>query len=82
MTLKPLGPNQTVLSIGDGEVFYSYQTPVAGFVPGLGWIRTATTYSVTTSRHVNGYLANTVGKVTVLQQAEFDKVINSLGGAK
>jgi hypothetical protein len=53
MTLKPLGPNRNVLSIGKAEVLFSYKTPVAAFVPGRGYVATDYKYSTTTSRHVN-----------------------------
>ena len=32
-------------------VVYSYSTPIAWHVPGMGWVMPDTKYSVTTSRH-------------------------------
>jgi hypothetical protein len=56
MKLRQAGSNQTVIELGDGiEVLFSYSTPVAAFVPGIGYVRTAKHYSVTTSRHINAY---------------------------
>jgi hypothetical protein len=58
--LHLLGPNQTLLVIQDAretaEIFFSYETPVAAFVPGRGFIRTETKHSVTTSQHINKWL--------------------------
>tara|TARA_Y100001938_G_C8001156_1_gene384779 strand:+ start:91 stop:408 length:318 start_codon:yes stop_codon:yes gene_type:complete len=56
MKLKRTGYNQTVVSFNNGaEVFFSYDTPVAGYSDKLGYIRTNTYYSKTTSRHINKY---------------------------
>ena len=57
MKLKRTGSNQTVVSLNNGaEVFFSYDTPVAGYHPELGYVRTDEYYSKTTSRHINKYL--------------------------
>lgn len=34
------------------EVAISYQTPIAAYIPGLGFIKTREKFSQTTSRHV------------------------------
>ena len=78
MTLKPIGPNQTLLDFPAGQILFSYATPVAGFKAGLGYFRTATKYSTTTSRHVNQYLGATVGKVLVVPQSEFDVLVSTI----
>lgn len=58
MKLNPVGSNQTEVERADGvTVFYSYQTPVAAFVPGKGALVTKTKYSTTTSKHVNAAVA-------------------------
>lgn len=52
--LNPVGSNQTEVERENGvTVLYSYQTPVAAFVPGKGALVTTQFYSMTTSRHVN-----------------------------
>ena len=57
MQLKQLGSNQTLVNYNDGtEVFFSYETPVAGFHPDLGYVKTTNWYSSTTTRHINKYL--------------------------
>ena len=51
----------TVVSAKDGNEFlFSYSTPVAGFVSGVGWFQTSQRYSRTTSAHIGRY-ARAVG---------------------
>ena len=57
MKLIPLAANQTQIDIGQGvEVFFSYKTPVAAFIPGQGYIRTNQKWSRTTSKHITKWL--------------------------
>ena len=57
MILKQIGSNQTELTLNNGNsIFFSYETPVAGYSDEIGFFRTATYYSKTTSRHINAYL--------------------------
>ena len=57
MILRQLGSNQTELSLNNGNsIFFSYETPVAGYQSEDGFFRTETYYSKTTSRHINQYL--------------------------
>ena len=57
MQLTPIAANQTSVTFNDGtEVFFSYRTPVAAYLPSKGYVKTDTFYSVTTSRHINKYL--------------------------
>ena len=57
MILRQVGSNQTELSFNNGTtLFFSYETPVAGFTPSLGHFKTETYYSRTTSKHINNYL--------------------------
>ena len=57
MKLTPIAANRNVISYNDGtEVFFSYSTPVAGYSPELGYVRTKDWYSSTTTRHINKYL--------------------------
>ena len=54
MKLNVVGSNQTELVKANGTtVFFSYNTPVAVFVPGYGVLVSSTKYSTTTSRHIN-----------------------------
>jgi hypothetical protein len=70
--LHLLGPNQTT------EIFFSYETPVAAFVPGRGFIRTKTKHSLTTSQHINKWL-NGVSAMK-MPQDYFDGLLNKVGG--
>ena len=70
MKLTRIGQtNATVIRIADGEILFSYSTPVAAFVAGRGYLRTAQHHSVTTSRHINAWID---GPSTTIPQAELD----------
>ena len=57
MKLTPIAANQTSVTFNDGtEVFFSYKTPVAAYLPEKGYVKTEKFSSVTTSRHINKYL--------------------------
>ena len=57
MKLTPIAANQTLISYNNGrEVFFSYKTPVAGYCPDKGYLRTEDWYSQTTTKHINKYL--------------------------
>lgn len=58
MKLKVVAANKTVVTLGQAEVLFSYETPVAAFIPGLGYICTDKKYSSATSRHISGYAPN------------------------
>lgn len=54
MNLTTIGANQTMITTKDGaQVFFSYNTPVAAFLPGVGYVVTEEKHSVTTSKHIN-----------------------------
>lgn len=63
--------NAIVLSNNGVEVLFSYETPVAAFIPGQGYIRTETFWSVTTSRHINQW---TGPDATRVPQAELERL--------
>ena len=57
MKLTPIAANQNEIQFTNGtQVFFSYKTPVAAYCPSRGYIRTATKWSSTTSRHINKWL--------------------------
>lgn len=62
MKLKQVGSNMTELRLDDAEGFdavhilFSYETPVAAWVCGQGFLRTSERYSQTTTRHINKWL--------------------------
>ena len=77
MKLTPIAANQTSVTFNDGtEVFFSYKTPVAAYLPEKGYVKTEKFYSVTTSRHINKWLpTKDVPEVseTFLKQLSGDK---------
>jgi hypothetical protein len=56
MKLKQIGSNMTELDMGDAQVFFSYETPVAARTDTGALVRTSTKYSVTTTKHINKWL--------------------------
>ena len=57
MKVKQLGPNKTVITMpNEDEIFFSYETPVAGWICGKGYWRTTEKFSRTTSKHVSQYV--------------------------
>ena len=78
MKLHSYATNRTVLIFNNGttEIFFSYETPVAGYSDKLGYLKTDKWYSSTTTRHINRYLNNKLLGDTV---SEVDQsVINNL----
>lgn len=72
MQLRQAGSNRTLLSLADGTVvLFSYETPVAAFVPERGYIRTDKYHSVTTSRHINEFVKD----CDVVPQSEIDSLV-------
>lgn len=70
MKLKQLGANRTELTLANGTlVLFSYETPVAAFVPGRGYLVTSTHYSVTTSKHVGQWIPAEAARTKVTQSA-------------
>ncbi len=64
--------NVKVIALDDGrEVCFSYDTVVAAFLPGQGYVKTDRKYSVTTSRHANQYAGHDAKTIadTQLRQA-------------
>ena len=56
MKIKPMGKNQTLLIKDNGdEIFFSYETPVCGFINGQ-YVKTSKKWSVTTSKHIGMYI--------------------------
>lgn len=58
MRLTNLGANKTEITNANGvTVFFSYNTPVAAQTEKGALLRTEQKYSVTTSKHINQWLA-------------------------
>ena len=75
MKLHSYATNRTVLIFNNGttEVFFSYETPVAGYSDKLGYVKTDKWYSSTTTRHINKYLGDL--KHTVVSQSVIDDLL-------
>ena len=74
MKQTPIAANQTQISLNNGtEVFFSYKTPVAAYLPEKGYVRTEKFWSVTTSRHINKWLKD-INNVTEIDQAILDNL--------
>ena len=57
MYIKSLGANKNELVMNnDTTILFSYSTPVAAFIPGKGYFKTAEKFSVTTSKHITQWL--------------------------
>lgn len=77
--LKTIGPNQTELNLGDDlAVFFSYETPVAAFVSGKGYIRSEEKYSKTISKHVNQWLTKyaALNRAVLVPQYQIDALVS------
>lgn len=73
MKLNTIAANQNEIETGDGRtVFFSYNTPVAVFIPGRGAVCTETKYSRTTSKHVSQAVTRWGANRTNVPQTEFD----------
>ena len=74
MKLTPIAANQNEVELTNGtQVFFSYKTPVAAYLPEKGYVRTAKFWSVTTSRHINKWLKD-VTNVTEIDQGVLDNL--------
>lgn len=73
MKVKSLAANQTEITLNNGDmVFVSYDTPVAAFISGRGYLKSSTKHSTTTSRHVNKWTEN---RAKEMPQDFFDNLI-------
>ena len=78
MKLTQLGPNKTLITFpNEDEVFFSYETPVAGWICGKGYWRTTEKFSRTTTKHVNQY-ADTY-RVRDLSPEQVTELLTSYG---
>ncbi len=75
MKIKQLGSNQVEVVIpGKARVLFSYNTPVAAFIEGRGWVKTNRFYSKTTSKHINEYLQGL--EYETIEQSELDELVS------
>jgi hypothetical protein len=72
--------NMVVFQFADGmEILFSYRTPVAAFIPGMGRVVTETEYSVTTSKHIRIWLDGCQANEERSQEW-FDRLLSDIGG--
>ena len=75
MRLRQLAANQTEVALPCGAVvFFSYETPVAAMLPSGQYIRTEQKFSVTTSKHINKWLAPVADSVMIVPQGDLHKL--------
>ncbi len=77
MQLIPLGTNKTEIVFGDRTVFFSYKTPVAMHIRGLGYFKTEKRWSITTTKHITQWLNG--NKAEEKPQAFFDEAVLLVG---
>lgn len=76
MKVRNIGSNMTELELGSKTILFSYQTPVAAHIEGEGYVRTSKHWSVTTSRHINKWLAsNRAQAPRTVDQSELDNMV-------
>ena len=68
--------SKAVVAYSDGNVvLFSYGVPVAAFIPGRGYLRTAKKWSMTTTRHINDWLKKSGAEtVEVVEQDAIDNL--------
>ena len=66
--VKSIGSNQTEIHYGDNVFLFSYETLVAAYLVGSGWLRTEKKWSKTTSKHINQWIPNGVDARTIPQE--------------
>ena len=76
LKLTILGSNQTEVSLDNKRVLFSYNTPVAAWVSGIGYIRTDKKFSVTTSKHIALWLAGIGVEARTVPQSEIEALLS------
>ena len=73
MKVRNLNANTTEITTDRATILFSYGVPVAACMEdGSGFIRTATNYSRTTSKHINAWLHG--AKAREVPQTELDSL--------
>jgi hypothetical protein len=76
MKIKKISNNLNVVTNDHVALCFSYETPVAGYNSHIGFFKTKKFWSVTTSKHINKYLAEynvPSHKVMELDQEEINQ---------
>ena len=78
MKLNPVAANQNEVELPNGTtVFFSYRTPVAAHIPGVGYVKTDKQWSRTTSKHIGQFIARNGGSrnaASIKPQSWFDNL--------
>jgi hypothetical protein len=82
MKIKPVGSNMTELEGADGiTILFSYQTPVAAFVPGKGFMKTDKFFSSSTTKHINKWIqmnGDPESTVTTISQSLIEEAVATI----
>ena len=76
MQLTPIASNMTEVETSEARILFSYRTPVAAYVFGVGYVKTDKWWSVTTSRHINKWTDNCT--VKEVSQTFLDKLVQGV----
>lgn len=77
MNLVNLGSNMNEIVLGNRSVLISYQTAVAMYIEGMGYIVTDKKWSKTTSKHINKFLSGSK-PYKIESQDFFDNLLNEV----
>jgi len=75
MQLTPIASNMTEVETSEARILFSYRTPVAAYVYGVGYIKTDKFWSVTTSRHINKWIGGKDVTVREVTQTYLDGLV-------
>ncbi len=75
MQLTPIASNMTEVETSEARILFSYRTPVAAYVYGVGYIKTDKFWSVTTSRHINKWIGDKDVTVREVTQTYLDGLV-------
>ena len=78
MQLTPIASNMTEVETSEARILFSYRTPVAAYVYGVGYIKTDKFWSVTTSRHINKWIGDKDVTVREVTQTYLDGLVQEV----
>ena len=78
MQLTPIASNMTEVETSEARILFSYRTPVAAYVYGVGYIKTDKFWSVTTSRHINKWIGGKDVTVREVTQTYLDGLVQGV----
>lgn len=82
MKINQLSPSSHEAAFTDGtRILYSYETPVAAFLPAQGYVKTAKFHSRTTGRHIAQWLKDGAGQFIHADDVS-QEVLNQIAEAR